>query len=221
MQWGDEGRGRSSTPYCPGRHCCPQSGRQQCGHTVIYRGVKYVLHLTRLDPSAQQNLCDWKRRCCRSGRARRRDRRLRKLGIRIDKNLLISDALTLSCLITGNWTSNASCVVAGLERPSVDRPGLWRQSRRTGCACPTDAADRVSRETASEGYREHRILRRWRKADKFWEVSKIIWQPVEKLRPFVTNTVVYSIAPSERDKKILFEGAQGTFLDIDHGTYPM
>ena len=42
----------------------------------------------------------------------------------------------------------------------------------------------------------------------------------EKLRPYVTNTVVYLHHAMERGKKILFEGAQGTFLDIDHGTYP-
>lgn len=42
----------------------------------------------------------------------------------------------------------------------------------------------------------------------------------ERLRPFVTNTVVYLHESTRRAKNILFEGAQGTFLDIDHGTYP-
>src|SRR5438270_283288 len=43
---------------------------------------------------------------------------------------------------------------------------------------------------------------------------------IDELRPFVGNTVVYLHRAMERSKKILFEGAQGTFLDIDHGTYP-
>ena len=42
----------------------------------------------------------------------------------------------------------------------------------------------------------------------------------EKLRPFVANTVVYLHRALQHGKEILFEGAQGTFLDIDHGTYP-
>ena len=42
----------------------------------------------------------------------------------------------------------------------------------------------------------------------------------EILRPFVTNTVVYLHNALAAKKKILFEGAQGTFLDLDHGTYP-
>ena len=40
------------------------------------------------------------------------------------------------------------------------------------------------------------------------------------MRPFVANTVVYLHEALQAGKEILFEGAQGTFLDIDHGTYP-
>jgi adenylosuccinate synthase len=42
----------------------------------------------------------------------------------------------------------------------------------------------------------------------------------DRLRPFVTNTVVYLHDSTRRGANILFEGAQGTFLDLDHGTYP-
>ncbi len=40
------------------------------------------------------------------------------------------------------------------------------------------------------------------------------------LKPFVANTVVLLHEALRRGDDILFEGAQGTFLDIDHGTYP-
>ncbi|MBP8259956.1 MAG: adenylosuccinate synthase [Verrucomicrobia bacterium] len=42
----------------------------------------------------------------------------------------------------------------------------------------------------------------------------------ERLRPFVTNTVLLLHQAARQGKNILFEGAQGTFLDLDHGTYP-
>ena len=42
----------------------------------------------------------------------------------------------------------------------------------------------------------------------------------DRLKPFVTNTVVFLHQATQRGDNILFEGAQGTFLDIDHGTYP-
>src|SRR5258706_13088159 len=40
------------------------------------------------------------------------------------------------------------------------------------------------------------------------------------LAPFVGNTVVYLHHALKAGKRMLFEGAQGTYLDIDHGTYP-
>lgn len=42
----------------------------------------------------------------------------------------------------------------------------------------------------------------------------------EELRPYVADTGVVLDELFENDKNVLFEGAQATFLDIDHGTYP-
>jgi integrase len=52
------------------------------------------------------------------------------------------------------------------------------------------------------------------------EVNEQYLAAGKKLRPFVANTVVYLHRALQRGQEILFEGAQGTFLDIDHGTYP-
>lgn len=42
----------------------------------------------------------------------------------------------------------------------------------------------------------------------------------DRLRPYVTDTEVVAQDAVAADKKVLFEGAQGTFLDLDSGTYP-
>jgi len=42
----------------------------------------------------------------------------------------------------------------------------------------------------------------------------------ERMRPFVKDTAIYLHEAIARKRSILFEGAQGTLLDIDHGTYP-
>jgi len=42
----------------------------------------------------------------------------------------------------------------------------------------------------------------------------------DRLRPMVADTTAYLLDAVESDKKILFEGAQGALLDIDHGTFP-
>jgi adenylosuccinate synthase len=42
----------------------------------------------------------------------------------------------------------------------------------------------------------------------------------DRLRPFIGNTTNFLLDAAELDKHILFEGAQGALLDIDHGTFP-
>src|SRR5262249_39830511 len=42
----------------------------------------------------------------------------------------------------------------------------------------------------------------------------------ERLKPFVTATTEVLHRWAEAGKRMLFEGAQGTLLDVDHGTYP-
>lgn len=41
-----------------------------------------------------------------------------------------------------------------------------------------------------------------------------------RLEPFVRDTTTYLLDAVEAGKKVLFEGAQGSLLDVDHGTYP-
>jgi len=42
----------------------------------------------------------------------------------------------------------------------------------------------------------------------------------EQLRPYICDTVSYLHESLKSNKQIIFEGAQGTILDVDHGTYP-
>ena len=41
-----------------------------------------------------------------------------------------------------------------------------------------------------------------------------------RLRPFITDTSVLLDKAIDAGKKVVFEGAQGSLLDLDHGTYP-
>jgi adenylosuccinate synthase len=42
----------------------------------------------------------------------------------------------------------------------------------------------------------------------------------ERLRPYVADTTAYLLDAVEAQKRVLFEGAQGSLLDVDHGTFP-
>jgi adenylosuccinate synthase len=52
------------------------------------------------------------------------------------------------------------------------------------------------------------------------ELIALLTSYKEKLAPFIANTTNMIWDAIDNDKKILLEGAQGTLLDIDHGTYP-
>ena len=49
---------------------------------------------------------------------------------------------------------------------------------------------------------------------------QLIFESYQKVQPYVCNTWLELNKYIKAEKKILFEGAQGTFLDVDHGTYP-
>ena len=51
-------------------------------------------------------------------------------------------------------------------------------------------------------------------------INKILDKIAPILKPYITNTMDLIISANRLGKNVLFEGAQGTMLDIDHGTYP-
>jgi adenylosuccinate synthase len=53
--------------------------------------------------------------------------------------------------------------------------------------------------------------------DATWQKVKVA---AEFLKPYITDTVLTVNRAAKAGKNILFEGAQGALLDIDHGTYP-
>jgi len=52
------------------------------------------------------------------------------------------------------------------------------------------------------------------------EIRRQTEEYAERIRPLVCDTVALLAEARSQGKRILFEGAQGTMLDIDHGTYP-
>ncbi len=52
------------------------------------------------------------------------------------------------------------------------------------------------------------------------ELKRELEKYAEELLPFITDTTELIWKFLDKDRKILLEGAQGTLLDIDHGTYP-
>src|SRR5881398_3872174 len=225
MQWGDEGKGKIIDVLTAQADIVVRSqGGNNAGHTVIHRGVKYVLHLI---PSGILR----RRKVCVIGNGVVIDPvalvaeidGLRQLGIKINKNLLISDCAHLVMPYHRIFDEQRELRRGriGTTKRGIG-PAYGDKAARTGLRV-SDLMQPIvfSKKLQAKVTEYNRILQALgAKPVSFREVNESYLAAGEKLRPFVGNTVVYLHRAMERGKKILFEGAQGTFLDIDHGTYP-
>jgi adenylosuccinate synthase len=226
-QWGDEGKGKIIDVLTGKADIVVRSqGGNNAGHTVIHRGVKYILHLIPsgilrrakicvigngvvIDPIALVAEIDG----------------LRNLGITIGKNLLISDCAHLVLpyhrLIDEQRELRQGRARIGTTKRGIG-PAYGDKAARTGLRMSDLMQPNVfSKKLQAKVLANNKILKALgAKPISFREVNESYLKAGEILSPFVSNTVVYLHRALERGKEILFEGAQGTFLDIDHGTYP-
>src|SRR5213079_2795411 len=222
-QWGDEGKGKIIDVLTADADIVVRSqGGNNAGHTVIHRGTKYILHLI---PSGI--LRRGKR--CVIGNGVVIDpvalvaeiEGLRKLGVHIGQNLLISDCAHLVLpyhrLIDEQRELRKGHTKIGTTKRGIG-PAYGDKAARTGLRI-SDLMQPVlfSKKLQAKMRENNSILQALgAKALDYDEVNRNYLAAGAKLRPFVTNTVVYLHNAIERGKSVLFEGAQGTFLDIDH-----
>ncbi len=225
MQWGDEGKGKIIDVLTARADIVVRSqGGNNAGHTVIHRGVKYILHLIPSGILRHRKICVIGNGVVVDPLALVAEiEGLRKLGIKVDKNLLISDCahLVLPYHRILDEQRELRRGRIGTTKRGIG-PAYGDKAARTGLRM-SDLIQPIvfSKKLQAKVIENNRILQALgAKPISFREVNETYLAAAKKLRPFVANTVVYLHRAIERDKEILFEGAQGTFLDIDHGTYP-
>src|SRR5438067_9321707 len=225
MQWGDEGKGKIIDVLTARADIVVRSqGGNNAGHTVIHRGVKYVLHLIPSGILRRSKICVIGNGVVVDPLALVAEiEGLRKLRIKVDKNLLISDCahLVLPYHRIPNEQRELRRGRVGTTKRGIG-PAYGDKAARQGVRV-SDLMQPIvfSKKLQAKIIENNRILQALgAKPISFRDVNKTYLAAGEKLRPYVTNTVIYLHRAMERGKKILFEGAQGTFLDIDHGTYP-
>lgn len=76
--------------------------------------------------------------------------------------------------------------------------------------------EKIKQITEKNKDRFARINYKYDESDIISEYKSI----AKKIRPFICDAATYLNTALQNNQKILFEGAQGTFLDIDHGTFP-
>jgi adenylosuccinate synthase len=226
-QWGDEGKGKIIDVLTAKADLVVRSqGGNNAGHTVIHRGKKYVLHLIPSGILRRGKTCVIGNGVVVDPIALAEEiEGLRGLGVKIDKNLLLSDCahlvLPFHRLLDEQRELRKGHTKIGTTKRGIG-PAYGDKAARTGLRV-SDLMQPIlfSKKLQAKVNENNAILRALgAKPVSFRDVNETYLAAGERLRPFVSNTVVYLHRAIERGRDILFEGAQGTFLDIDHGTYP-
>jgi adenylosuccinate synthase len=226
-QWGDEGKGKIIDVLTESADVVVRTqGGNNAGHTVFIGQQKYVLHLI---PSGILR----RGKTCVIGNGVVIDPiglvaeidGLRKMKVKVDGNLLISETAHLVLPYHRELDAQRE-ILKGKDKIGTTKRGIGPaygdKAARTGLRM-IDLVNPARFETVLrlKIKENNEVLKAFgAKPISFAKVHAAYREAGDRLRPFVTNTVVYLNTAAIRGAEMLFEGAQGTFLDIDHGTYP-
>ena len=227
-QWGDEGKGKIIDVLTDDVQVVVRSqGGNNAGHTVIVKGQKYVLHLIPsgilrksvlnvisngvvVDPVSLVGEIEG----------------LRKFGVKVTgDNLVLSETAHL-VLPYHRELDGAREMAKGKKKIGTTKRGIGPAYGDKAARVGLRVGDLVNPARFEEKLKarikeNNEVLKALgAKPVSFKEVHAAYRKAGDYLKPFITNTVVLLHQALQQGKSMLFEGAQGTFLDIDHGTYP-
>ena len=226
-QWGDEGKGKVIDVLTEDADIVVRTqGGNNAGHTVFIGKQKYVLHLI---PSGILR----KGKVCVIGNGVVIDPislveeidGLLKMKVNVDGNLFISETAHL-VLPYHRELDEQREILKGENKIGTTKRGIGPaygdKAARTGLrVIDLINPDRFGEKLKVRIKENNEVLKAFgARPLSFKKVYDSYRAAGDRLKPHVTNTVVYLHQATRRGDHILFEGAQGTFLDIDHGTYP-
>ncbi len=223
-QWGDEGKGKIVDLLTPRFSIVARyQGGHNAGHTVYVRGQKFVLHLI---PSGILHSGV----SCVIGN-----------GVVVDPQALFAEVDELAGLgidVTGRlFVSDRAHLILPYHREldvlSEARRGerkIGTTSRGIGPAYEDKIARRGIRvsDLSNPAVLEDGVRENVKARNQIIKDTTLDWRQVydqllacgERMRPWVVDASVMLNSAIAQGRTVLFEGAQGTLLDIDHGTYP-
>jgi adenylosuccinate synthase len=227
-QWGDEGKGKIIDFLTEHAQIVVRSqGGNNAGHTVIVGGTKYVLHLIPSGILREGTLCVIGNGVVLDPVAVAAEiEGLRAKGVAVTaSNLMISDAAHL-VMPYHRQLDEAKELAKGDGKIGTTKRGIGPAYGDKIARVGLRMADLMQPAVFAQKLRarvleNNAILKGYGLAElDVEEVLANTQKAGEALRPFVANTVAFLHKAVAEKQEILFEGAQGTFLDIDFGTYP-
>src|SRR5690349_704185 len=218
-QWGDEGKGKIIDVLTEQADVVVRTqGGNNAGHTVHIKGQKYILHLI---PSGILR----PRKTCVIGNGVVVDpvglveevEGLRKLGIKIDGNLYLSETAHLVLPYHRELDAQRE-ILKGKNKIGTTKRGIGPaygdKAARTGLrVIDLVNPERFEQKLELRIRENNEILKAFgAKPLSFKQVHASYRAAGDYLKPLVTNTVILLHDAVRRGDDILFEGAQGTFL---------
>jgi adenylosuccinate synthase len=228
-QWGDEGKGKIVDLFTDEADIVVRfQGGNNAGHTLVVNGDKTILHLVPSGALHPNKLC------------------VIGNGVVVDPEILIEEIQALKA--RGHLIDDEQLRIS--EQAHVIMPyhkaiDLARERLRgkgkigtTGRGIGPAYEDKVARvgirfvdlleedtfrEKLQRNIEEKNFYLKAILKEKALDFDKIhtsYGRYREKLRKYVTNTGLLLDREMRAGRRVLFEGAQGTLLDVDHGTYP-
>jgi len=227
-QWGDEGKGKIVDVLSENFSVVARyAGGHNAGHTVIIKGKKFVLQLVP---------CGVLRSGCRSviGNGVVLDplaflkevAMLRDLGVQVDGNLFVSSRahviLPYHRMIEMGAENAPGRVKIGTTSRGIG-PAYEDKMGRRGLRVADLLDASLLRTTIENACREKNMIAHALFNSEPLDAEAMYHEyarAAEQIAPFVTDTALLINEAITAGEAVMFEGAQGTMLDIDHGTYP-
>ncbi len=227
-QWGDEGKGKIVDLLCEQFDVVARfQGGHNAGHTVKFADQHYALRLIPSGILHPDKLCLLGNGMVIDPEALLLEiDQLRGLGIRIEENLKISDSA--HCILPYHRALDlAREELAGKSKIGTTGRGIGpayeTKVSRYGIRIADLLDPQVLRDKVEFACAEKNpVLRTVYKKDAF-DAVKLVETYLrfgEILAPRIANGTVLINEQIRAGRKVMFEGAQGTMLDVDHGTYP-
>ncbi len=228
-QWGDEGKGKVVDIYSEFADIVVRfQGGNNAGHTLVIDGEKFIFHLI---PSGI--LHKGKRCVIGNGVVVNPSVLLEEIETLKEKGVLQdSSRLKVSHIAGVIMPYHIAFDVAREEKLGASRIGTT--SRGIG-PCYEDKVARIGirmgdlldRDLLSETlervleFKNFALSRYYgKKPCDFKGIRDQYLEMGERLKPHIADTSLFLEKEMRTGSKVLFEGAQGTMLDVDHGTYP-
>ncbi len=228
-QWGDEGKGKIIDILAAESDIIVRyQGGNNAGHTVKFGQEKYVLHLI---PSGILH----PRKVCVIGNGVVLDPEalfeeigmLKSKGVRVEGRLFISEQAHLILPYHR--------ILDALREERLGKSGMIGTTKKGIGPCYADKMARLGLRVGDlrhQNYFKNRLSKVLEEKNEILqkihghpglEFSKVLALCMKyraRLLEYACDTPRYLFEAVKRKKRLLFEGAQGTLLDVDHGTYP-